>query len=81
MTAYLGLSSEGTVRGYLSRGQMPAADGRDRYGPWWQPATIIDWHASRPRPAGHGKPRRTKTGPVGPTGQDAASHHHERDQP
>lgn len=32
-----------TVRAYGSRGQMPPADGRDQYGPWWHQATILNW--------------------------------------
>jgi hypothetical protein len=38
-----------TVRAYAARGQMPAPDGRDERGwPWWLPATIRTWQASRP---------------------------------
>lgn len=37
-----------TVRSWHSRGQMPDPDGRDEAGkPWWTPATILDWDASR----------------------------------
>lgn len=32
-----------TVRSYLSRGQMPAPDGRIGTTPWWHPATITGW--------------------------------------
>lgn len=32
-----------TVRGYHSRGQMPAANGYDKHGPWWLKATILAW--------------------------------------
>lgn len=35
--------SPGTVRGYLSRGHMPPADGYLGRTPWWRPETIEGW--------------------------------------
>jgi hypothetical protein len=32
-----------TVTSYHSRGQMPAADGYDKQGPWWTSATLASW--------------------------------------
>lgn len=32
-----------TVTSYLARDQMPAADGYDKDGPWWDPETIAAW--------------------------------------
>jgi hypothetical protein len=37
-----------TVRGYLARRAMPAAEGRVGNVPWWRPATIAAWLAARP---------------------------------
>ncbi len=43
--------AESTVRAYRARpGQLPPADGEDRYGPWWLPETITTWAANRPGP-------------------------------
>jgi predicted DNA-binding transcriptional regulator AlpA len=56
---YLGVQVA-TVSGYRNRGQMPEPDmtlGRTQA---WKPATIIAWHASRPRPGVGG---RRATGP------------------
>lgn len=36
-----------TVSGYLARKQMPAPDGYLGRSPWWTPATIDTWAASR----------------------------------
>lgn len=38
-----------TVRAYVARGQMPAADRRIGREPVWRPATIRRWHRQRPR--------------------------------
>lgn len=47
----------GTLRSYVSRGQMPAPDGADRLkGLWWHEATLTawerpgrgNWHTARP---------------------------------
>lgn len=47
---HLGVA-ESTVRAYRARpGQLPEADGQDRYGPWWKPETITTWAANRPGP-------------------------------
>lgn len=35
--------AEGTVRGYLSRGQIPGEDGRLGRTPWWWRSTIEEW--------------------------------------
>jgi hypothetical protein len=35
--------AESTVRSYHARGEMPAADGYDKAGPWWTKATIDGW--------------------------------------
>ncbi len=50
----------GTVRSYRARGQMPAADGQDQYGPWWHAATITTW--TRPG-SGNRTPRTQKDRP------------------
>lgn len=49
VAAHLGIA-ESTVHAYRARKQMPAEDGRDRYGPWWHPDTITAWAANRPGP-------------------------------
>lgn len=36
-----------TVRAYLSRGQMPPADGHFEGPPWWRPETIKRWRETR----------------------------------
>lgn len=54
VAAYFGIA-ESTVRGYLSRDQMPAPDGRDQYGPWWHEPSITSWH--RPGPGNRHGPR------------------------
>lgn len=38
----------GTIRGYVSRGQMPAPAGRIGRAPYWDAATIRPWLATRP---------------------------------
>lgn len=67
IAAQLGVT-EGTLRNYRARGQMPEPDGQDRYGPWWQPATITSWAANRPGPGNRtgrrGHPRRKTTTPT-----------------
>ena len=42
--------SEGTVRTYLARGEMPAPERRIGRSNLWKPRTILNWHESRPRP-------------------------------
>lgn len=37
-----------TVRSYVSRGVMPAADGYDKHGPWWWNDTFQGWTLQRP---------------------------------
>lgn len=39
--------AESTVRAYLSRGQMPPADGHFEGPPWWRPETIKRWRETR----------------------------------
>jgi predicted DNA-binding transcriptional regulator AlpA len=54
VAAYLGVQVA-TVSGYRNRGQMPEPDmtlGRTQA---WRPGTIIEWHASRPRPGVGGR--------------------------
>lgn len=58
VAAHLGVV-ESTVRAYSSRKQMPDADGTDRYGPWWYPATITGW--KRPGPGNRTGPRGRRT--------------------
>lgn len=48
VAAYLKVTT-GTLRGYLSRGQMPAPDRRFGRSNAWRPATIIGWHQGRPK--------------------------------
>jgi len=55
VAAYLGLHLS-TVSAYRQRGQMPAADQTIGRLHVWKPATIIDWHANRPRPGVGGRP-------------------------
>lgn len=46
-----------TVRGYASRGLMPAPDGTSSNGsPWWRPETIREWNANRPGSGRWGRP-------------------------
>lgn len=40
--------AKSTVRAYHARGEMPAADGYDKTGPWWWESTIAGW--DRPGP-------------------------------
>ncbi len=46
--------AESTVRAYHARGEMPAATGYDKAGPWWSESTIASW--DRP---GRGRRRAT----------------------
>jgi predicted DNA-binding transcriptional regulator AlpA len=60
VAAYLGVSIS-TVSTYKSRDQMPPPDRTFGRTPAWRPATIIEWHETRP---GHGgrppnRPRRS----------------------
>lgn len=60
VAAYLGVSVS-TVSTYKARGQMPAPDRTFGRTPAWRPASIIEWHETRP---GHGgrppnRPRRS----------------------
>ena len=48
VAAYLDVV-EGTVRGYLARGQMPEPDGRLGRTPWWYPETIRSWRPGTAR--------------------------------
>jgi predicted DNA-binding transcriptional regulator AlpA len=60
VAAYLGVQVA-TVSGYRNRGQMPEPDmtlGRTQA---WKPASIIEWHASRPRPGVGGRPTARST--------------------
>ncbi|MFI6333261.1 MarR family transcriptional regulator [Micromonospora chersina] len=52
---YLGLRI-GTVSSYRQRGQMPDPDQTVGRLHMWRPETIIEWHASRPRPGVGGRP-------------------------
>jgi hypothetical protein len=47
VAAYLGVSLS-TVSGYRGRGQMPAEEDTIDGKRVWRPATIIEWHKSRP---------------------------------
>jgi predicted DNA-binding transcriptional regulator AlpA len=51
VAAFLNVSPS-TIRAYVARGQMPAADRRIGREPVWRPATIRKWHSQRPRLAG-----------------------------
>lgn len=53
--------AESTVRAYHSRGEMPAANGYDKAGPWWTESTIAAW--DRP---GRGRRRGTTSAETGP---------------
>lgn len=55
VATYLGLRI-GTVSSYRQRGQMPEADETIGRLHVWRPTTIIEWHASRPRPGVGGRP-------------------------
>lgn len=78
--------AESTISSYRARNQMPAPDGRDRYGPWWYPDTITNWAASRPGPGnrssrrGHRTPGNAAAGPGLPDA-DRTSHDTTRDTP
>ena len=52
VAAFLGIAPS-TIRAYVARGQMPAADRRIGREPVWRPATIRQWQSQRPRQA-HG---------------------------
>jgi hypothetical protein len=55
VAAYLGVQV-GTVSSYRQRGQMPSPDMTVGRTHMWRPATIIEWHESRPRPGVGGRP-------------------------
>jgi predicted DNA-binding transcriptional regulator AlpA len=59
VAAYLGVQVA-TVSGYRNRGQMPEPDMTLGRTPAWRPASIIEWHASRPRPGVGGRPSATE---------------------
>lgn len=44
-----------TVYTYVSRGSFPAPDGYLGATPWWRPATVEEWQASRRAP---GRPKK-----------------------
>lgn len=48
VATYLGISAS-TVRAYVARDQMPAADRRMGRMQLWQPKTIRSWDEKRPR--------------------------------
>jgi predicted DNA-binding transcriptional regulator AlpA len=50
VASYLEVSPS-TIRAYVARGQMPAADRRIGREPVWRPATIRKWQSQRPRRA------------------------------
>ncbi len=45
-----------TARKYASDGRLPPPDGRVGASPWWHPATITAWQATRPGRTG--RPRK-----------------------
>jgi predicted DNA-binding transcriptional regulator AlpA len=55
VAAYLGLQLS-TISAYRQRGQMPEPDQTVGRLHMWKPATIIEWHAGRPRPGVGGRP-------------------------
>ena len=57
----------GTIRTHLSRGTMPAADGRFGATVWWRPDTIAVWLASRRK---RGNPAWRKGGPAPPSSRN-----------
>jgi predicted DNA-binding transcriptional regulator AlpA len=48
VAAFLGIAPS-TIRAYVARGQMPAADRRIGREPVWRPETIRQWQSQRPR--------------------------------
>ena len=52
VATFLGIAPS-TIRAYVARGQMPAADRRIGREPVWRPETIRQWQSQRPRQA-HG---------------------------
>jgi predicted DNA-binding transcriptional regulator AlpA len=48
VASYLEVSPS-TIRAYVTRGQMPAADRRIGREPVWRPETIRKWQRQRPR--------------------------------
>ncbi len=51
VASFLGVTPS-TIRAYVTRQQMPAADRRIGREPVWRPATIRKWHEQRPRTGG-----------------------------
>jgi hypothetical protein len=59
--------SVSAVRSHLSKGTMPAADGRFGGTVWWRPETIAVWLMSRRR---RGNPAWRKGGPAPPSSRN-----------